>query len=243
MALICKCFLREFTVGYIREGMKNMTNRNRKLVKEKDKDKKDVISKIDGAIEKIEPILFVITLIWTAILDVVYIYILPKGIRKNIVIFYLTALFLLSLQLLCSKIFKRIKFIPNFWDSTWLSYITFVIILVPIIVIAIHGYIVQWDSEMDVELLLQTIYWSIAGSNFIWFLLHLLLAKESEQRKKLNLFLKLMVVIISGIGLVMDIVAQINFTYQFLAIAWTVLLMSYISDRIALCDFNENKKL
>lgn len=136
-----------------------MTSRNRKLVKENDKDKKDkktlkdVMSKIDGVIKKYEPILFVITLICTAILDCVYIYILPKGIRKNIVIFYLTALFLLSLQLLCSKIFKRIKFIPNFGDSTWLSYITFVIILVPIIVIAIHGYIVQWDAEMDIACL------------------------------------------------------------------------------------------
>lgn len=40
-----------------------------------------------------------------------------------------------------------------------------------------------------------------------------------------------MVVIISGAGLIMDFIGKIDFTKQFLVIAWTVLYMSYISDK------------
>lgn len=218
-----------------------MTSRNRKLVKENDKDKKDkktkktlkgVMSKIDGVIKKYEWILLLVALACTGFIDYIFITNWTGGVLGYIVVIYLSALCILILLLLAAEFIPNV--LPNYKDSTWSSYVLYVVVMLPFIVITVYaGIINKWNPAMDIACLLQAVYWSIAGSNLIWFLFHIIFVKDCEQRKKLNSFLKLMVVIISGIGLVMDIVAQINFTYQFLAIAWTVLLMSYISDRMA----------
>ena len=214
-----------------------MADKKRNSVKGNDPKKKskksfeDVIKKIDEVAVRFEKILLAVALVCTGFLDVIFIRIPLHNIEKYILVFYLTALCLLIFGLLCNNIFKNNKFIPNYGDNTWLSYIIYVIILAPVVLIMIYaGIINKWESTMKAQDLLQIMYWSIAGANFIWFLSHMRFSKEHEQRKKINLQLKLMVVIISGVGLIMDIVAQINFTKQFLFIAWTVLVMSYISD-------------
>jgi len=206
-----------------------MTSRNRKLVKENTQNKKDKKSQKVGIQVIFERILLITALICTGAVDCLFIMDLTGNIMEYIVIIYLSALCILILILLAAEFIDN--FLPNYKDSTWSSYIIYVVIMVPVIVITIYaGIINKWNPAMDVGCLLQFIYWGIAGANFIWFLSHMLSSKDCKQRKELNLLLKLMVVIISGVGLVMDIVGKLNFTKQFLAIAWTVLLMSYISD-------------
>ena len=43
--------------------------------------------------------------------------------------------------------------------------------------------------------------------------------------------LKFAVCIVHGVGLLMDFVAKVNFTKQFIVMAWTILFMSYIVDK------------
>lgn len=173
-------------------------------------------------------------------LATIYTIILPDSISKYIVLFYLISLGILVFLLQISTIVEirnlenneHEKTFAYFQDVTWQSYIYHTIIIIPLIVMAVLAMVVK-ITQMNIkpEDVLQVIYWSIAIGNFIWFYYHIKKANTQTKIRRINLMLKLAVCIVSGVGLLMDVVSKVHFTKQFIVMAWTVLLMSYMIDK------------
>lgn len=181
-----------------------------------------------------------ISLVTSISLGVILTIILTNSIAKYLLLFYIIAIVVLLLLQLFSAIIEIHNKITNehkknfvaFKDNTWQSYIYFSIIIFPLMFMIIIAWLASAIKvTIDANCLLQVIYWVIAFSNFIWFYFHLKNANTLTKQNKINLMLKLAVCIVSAIGLIMDYIAKLNFTYQFIVMAWTVLFMSYLSDK------------
>lgn len=217
-----------------------MPNRNRKLVgrkSEKGKKKKWIkstklfVSKFVEQFHKFYCVVLCIPLVALLFLIVILGIELPNDVNKWLILFYMFCIGFLIVLIIISEYRREKVPIAVFKDASWLSYIAFVIVETPVVMMLLYTLLVAGMCKLDVdaEKLLQIVYWSIAISHLIWVSYHIKV--RDIDHVKINLMLKLMVVIISGLGLVMDIVSKISFTKQFLVIAWTVLLMSYISDK------------
>lgn len=185
-------------------------------------------------------IILIIALVSNGVLSVIFTGALPNTISKCVLLFYLWTLEVFMLLLLISTIIEienlnnneHQKTFAYFKDNSWQSYIYHTIIIVPLIgMVGLAIFVKITQTNIMPESILQFIYWVIAIENFIWFCWHLVKADSSIKVKKINLMLKLAVCIVSGVGFCMDVIARVNFTKQFIAMAWTVLLMSFISDK------------
>lgn len=185
-------------------------------------------------------ILSIIALCSIIALVTIFIITLPNSISKYLILFYLIALEFLIFSMQISSIVEirnldnneHEKTFAYFKDNSWQSYIYHIIITIPLMVMVIIAVFAKiTHKNVMPEVILQFIYWSIAIGNFIWFYWHLKKADSLNKIKKLNLMLKLAVCIVSGVGFMMDVISKVNFTRQFITMAWTFLLMSYIVDK------------
>lgn len=192
------------------------------------------------SLDIISNILLIISIGATIGLSVIYIIILPNSLPKYLILFYLLGLCFLLILMLASSIIEihnknnneNKKTFSYFKDDTWQSYIYHTIIIIPLVamIVMVIGLNIT-HKDLKPEIILQIIYWVIAIANFIWFCWHLIKANTPSKIQKINLMLKLAVCIVSGVGLLMDFVAKVNFTKQFIVMAWTILFMSYIVDK------------
>lgn len=218
-----------------------------KLAKSKSGNKKDIwkrwikcitkgINKVVGWLNNVYWTLIKIALGLTVLLEIIFLYILPNDVRKWLIVFYIFGLGFMMALMLVEEYRKDEKFSVKFIEASWLSYFAFVIAWVPVVCMLLYVSIVKVQELcfglkvcFSAEYLLQLVYWVIAIANIVWIWYHI--DVKNTDQANLNLMLKLMVVIISGAGLIMDFIGEIDFTKQFLVIAWTVLYMSYISDK------------
>lgn len=196
----------------------------------------DWINKVVGWLNKIYWTLLKVVLGLTVCLEIMFLRILPNDIRKGLIVFYIFGIGFMIALVLIEEHRKDKGLNVEFIEISWLSYFTFVIAWVPVVCMLLYVFIIivqescfGLEVRSSAEFLLQLVYWMIAIANLMWFMYHICIRNVDQE--KINLMLKLMVVIISGTGLVMDFVGKIDFTKQFLFIAWSVLLLSYISDK------------
>lgn len=188
----------------------------------------------------IEVIFLIIALGAIITLGTIFMITLPKIISKYLILLYLILLGILILLLIKSTIIEiknsnnneHERTVVYFKDNSWQSYICYILIMIPLLIMIILAVFVKITQKSIMpEVILQLIYWSIAIGNIIWFYWHLKKADSLIEMRKINLMLKLAVCIVSGVGFLMDLVSKVNFTKQFIVMAWTFLLMSYIVDK------------
>lgn len=180
---------------------------------------------------KIYTFIIAMVLLFSVIIEFIFAILLPNSTGKYLVLFYIGAVIGILIEILITIYKKRDKDHPSFKDVTWQSYTHYCIILTPLIVlITTTGISGITKKNINVEWLLQVIYWAVAASSFTWFLYHFLKANTSNELRRINSLLKLFTCIISAIGFVMEIVNKMKFTKQFIVMAWMILFMSYLSD-------------
>ena len=182
----------------------------------------------------------IIGFIVSVMLSVIFAIILPASTSKYLLLFYIIGLSVLLFLMLISEIMEISnkntnepkKIFSDFKDNSMQSYLYYTILIVPLAMMVLITIVFDiTQRKITPEIILQIVYWTIAVTNFMWFCWHLHKANTLNKVRKLNLTLKLTACIVSGLGLSMDLIAQINFTKQFIVITWIIFLSSYLIER------------
>ena len=163
----------------------------------------------------------------------------PWSVQKIIAMLYLLGAGILLFLMLISDIIvecniamsERIKCAIYFRDTSWNSYIYFSLLIVPLLCTVICMLLDRYTKLIiNMDILIQVIYWSITVASCVWFLWHFHYITNARQQK-FKLMIKFSVTVISGFGLLTDIVLKIHFTNQLLVLTWFFLLMSYLFEK------------